>query len=304
MRIAVIGRTGQLARALGERAGSGGHGVEAVGRPALDLANADDAGVLAALGASFGGHGPQAIINAAAYTAVDRAETEPANAFAINAGGAGAVARAARALAVPMVQISTDYVFAGDQADVYAEHHATAPVNVYGASKLAGEAAVLAAGADAAIVRTGWLYSPFGSNFATTMLRLAATAGTVRVVDDQHGCPTSALDLADVVIAVAVHLAENPAPELRGVFHAAGGGEASRAEFASAIFAAARAAGGPSARVAPISSADFPTAARRPAQSRLDCGRLAAVHGLHLPHWRDSCGGIVARLVREAGGGR
>lgn len=295
MRIAVTGGPGQLVLSMQERGPALGHDVIAVGPPELDLAAPDLAAIHAALAAAR----PDAIVNAAAHTAVDRAESERELAFAINAEGAGAVARAAARLGVPLVHISTDYVFAGDKAEPYVESDPTGPTGVYGASKLAGEQAVLAAGADAAILRTAWVYSPFGANFAKTMLRLAATRDEVGVVADQIGCPTSALDLAEAAMAVASHLAAGSDPAHRGVFHATGTGEGSWADFAEAIFAASVAAGGPGARVNRIGTADYPTPAKRPANSRLDCGKLASAHGIRLPGWRESTRTVVARLVAE-----
>lgn len=295
MRIAVTGGPGQLVLSMQERGPDLGHEVVAVGPPELDLAAPDDDAVHAALAAAC----PDAIVNAAAHTAVDRAESERDLAFAINAEGAGAVARAAARLGVPVVHISTDYVFAGDKAEPYRESDPTGPTGVYGASKLAGEQAVLTSGADTAILRTAWVYSPFGANFAKTMLRLATTRDELGVVADQIGCPTSALDLANAAIAVATNLTARPDATLRGVFHATGSGEGSWADFAETIFAASAAAGGPSARVNRIGTADYPTPARRPANSRLDCGKLAAAHGVRLPDWRKSTCAVVARLVAE-----
>jgi len=295
VRLAVTGSTGQLVRALAERGPTLGHEVAAVGRAVLDLATADDetaCRVLAATGAS-------AICNAAAYTAVDRAESEPELAMAVNATGAGVVARAAARLGLPLVHISTDYVFSGEQAAPYREDDATGPTGVYGASKLAGEAAVRASGADAAILRTAWVFSPFGANFVRTMLRLAATRDEVGVVADQHGCPTSALDLADAVLIVAANLAGSHNPALRGTFHAAGTGEASWADLAEAVFAASAAAGGPFSTVRRITTADYPTPARRPANSRLHCGKLALHHRTRLPDWRGSVAEVTTRLVHE-----
>ncbi|MDE2405230.1 MAG: dTDP-4-dehydrorhamnose reductase [Sphingomonadales bacterium] len=295
MRFVVTGGPGQLVLSMQERGAACGHEVVAVGPPDLDLAAPDDAAILAALAAAR----PDAIVNAAAHTAVDKAEGEADLAFAINAAGAGAVARAARSLGAPLVHVSTDYVFTGDKPTPYVEGDATGPTGVYGASKLAGEEAVLASGADAAILRTAWVYSPFGANFAKTMLRLAATRDEIGVVADQHGCPTSALDLADACIAVARNLAAGADPALRGLFHATGSGEGSWADFAEAIFAASAAAGGPTARVNRITTAEYPTPARRPANSRLDCTRLAAIHGVRLPDWRESCRAVVTRLVYD-----
>ncbi len=280
---------------MAERAPLCGHEVIAVGPPELDLSAADDDAVYAVLAAAK----PDAIVNAAAHTAVDKAESERALAFAINAAGAGAVARAAARLDVPLVHVSTDYVFSGDKAEPYVETDPTGPTGVYGESKLAGEDAVRASGADFATLRTAWVYSPFGANFVKTMLRLAESRDELGVVDDQRGCPTSALDLADAVIAVAANLKASADPSLRGLFHAAGSGEGSWADLAEAIFATSATNGGPSARVNRIATADYPTPAKRPANSRLDCSKLAAVHGVRLPHWRHSVEQVTARLVRE-----
>ncbi len=285
--------------AMQERGALLGHEIIAVGPPHLDLALGNDAMILASLAEAQ----PDAIVHAAAYTLVDRAEEERDLAFAINAHGAGAVARAAAQLAVPLVHISTDYVFAGDKVGAYLEDDATGPLGVYGASKLAGEAAVLAevalGGADAVIMRTSWLYSPYGANFIKTMLRLADTRDEVPVVADQRGSPTSALDLADAVMAVLVNMQGNSAPELRGVFHCAGQAEASWADFAEAIFATSAGFGGPVARVNRITTAQYPTAAIRPANSVLDCTKLRRLHNITMPDWRISEANIVARLVAD-----
>ena len=295
MRFVATGGPGQLVLSLAERLAGSGDAFVAVGPPALDLASGDDEAVYRALAAAK----PDAIINAAAHTAVDKAESERDLAFAINAAGAGAVARAAKRLGVPLVHVSTDYVFAGDKPEAYVETDPTGPTGVYGASKLAGEQAVTASGADAATLRTAWVYSPFGANFVKTMLRLAATRDELGVVDDQHGCPTNALDLADACIAVARHLAAGSDSAHRGLFHATGAGEGTWADFAEAIFAASAAAGGPTARVKRITTAQYPTPAQRPANSRLNTDKLAAVHGLRLPAWRQSLPPVVARLVAE-----
>jgi dTDP-4-dehydrorhamnose reductase len=293
LRIVVTGREGQVVRSLIERGAAAGHTIVALGRPELDLTAGRET-IVAAIEAAR----PEAIVSAAAYTAVDKAEAKPDLAFAINATGAQAVATAAARLAVPLIQLSTDYVFDGTKPSVYVEGDATGPTGVYGASKLAGEQAVLAAHDNVAILRTAWVYSPFGANFVKTMLRLADDRDEVRVVGDQRGNPTSALDIADGVIAVAENLAGSRDPALRGVFHMSGGGEATWADFAKAIFAASAAAGGPAARVTPITTDDYPTPARRPANSRLSGDRLAAAHGVRLPDWRISLTDIVERLVR------
>lgn len=294
MRIAVTGLAGQVVQSLLERGVLAGHEIIAVGRPALDLA-----GEAQAIHEALAAAAPDVIVSAAAYTAVDKAESEPDLAFAINATGAGHVAATAGALGIPVIHLSTDYVFAGDGATAYREADPTGPTGVYGASKLAGEQAVRAACANSAVLRTAWVYSPFGANFAKTMLRLAATRDSLGVVGDQWGNPTSALDIADGVLAVAANLLGSPDPALRGVFHMTGSGETSWAGFAEAIFAASQARGGPAAFVNAITTADYPTPARRPANSRLDCSKLAAMHGVRLPDWRAATADVIARLLES-----
>lgn len=292
MRIVVTGREGQVARSLLERGPKAGHEVVALGRPALDLAAGPDSIIAAIRGAE-----PDIVVSAAAYTAVDNAESEPEAAYAVNEAGARSVARAAGELGVPLIHLSTDYVFAGDKASPYVEDDRTSPTGVYGASKLAGEEAVLSEHHDAAVLRTAWVYSPFGSNFVKTMLRLAGQRDEIAVVADQRGNPTNALDIADGIFAVAENLAGGDEPAQRGIFHMTADGEASWAEFAEAIFAASAKAGGANPRVRHIATADYPTPARRPANSRLDCTRLAANHGVRLPHWRSSAERVVKRLL-------
>lgn len=294
MRIAVTGKAGQVVSALLERGAVQGHKVVALGRPELDLSN--PASVAAALAAAA----PEAIVSAAAYTAVDKAESEADLAQAVNGAGAGAVAVAAAALGVPLVHVSTDYVFDGTLDRPYRETDPTGPSGVYGLSKLAGEQAVLAGCRDAAVLRVAWVYSPFGANFVKTMLRLAADRDEVGVVADQIGNPTSALDIADGILRVAGNLAGSDDTALRGIFHMTAAGEASWAEFAEAIFAASAARGGASAGVRRIATADYPTPAKRPANSRLDCGLIARTHGVILPDWRSSLDPVVTRLIPPA----
>lgn len=297
MRMLVTGTAGQVVTALLERTGlerAGGAAVEmvALGRPALDLA--DLASIEPAMRAAFGGAAPDVVVSAAAYTAVDKAEGEHELAHAINGAGAGEVARVAALLGAPVIHISTDYVFDGTKPAPYLESDATAPMGVYGASKLAGEAAVLAAQPRSVILRTAWVYSPFGANFVKTMLRLAQTRDELGVVADQTGNPTSAIDIADGILAVARRLVAEPQAPV-GVFHMSGSGEAVWADLAEAVFAAA----GLSTRVRRIATSDYPTPAARPANSRLDCGKLAAAYGVRLPDWRASVQACVARLIKE-----
>ncbi len=294
MRIIVIGKDGQVARSLAERARAHGAQAVLVGRPKLDLA--DPSGIEDALVETGG----DVIVNAAAYTAVDQAESARELAEAINGIGAGVVAGTAAAMNVPLIHISTDYVFDGTADHPYREDDPVAPLGVYGASKLLGEEAVAAEAENYAILRTAWVYSPFGKNFVKTMLRLAGDRDEVGVVADQHGSPTSALDIADGIVAVCRNLLERPQDKnLRGVFHMAGSGFASWAEFATEIFTLSAHLGGPSAKVRPIATSDYPTPAKRPANSRLDCTKLREVHGVVLPPWRSSLEPCVKRLIEE-----
>ncbi|UYO49171.1 dTDP-4-dehydrorhamnose reductase [Rhodopseudomonas palustris] len=294
MRIVVTGRHGQVAQALHERAAGTNAEIILLARPEIDLTRPSE------IEAALIERKPDAIVNAAAYTAVDQAESEHALAYAINAEGAGAVARAATKLGVPIVQLSTDYVFDGTGERPYRETDPTNPLSVYGASKLAGERAVAEAAADYAVLRTSWVYSPFGKNFVRTMRALARQRDEVRVVCDQVGSPTSALDIADGVLGVVRNLLAEPTrSDLRGIFHMTADGTATWAEFAEAIFAASRAAGGPSADVIPIQTKEYPTPARRPANSRLDTSAIAAAHGVRLPNWRQSLQPCIKRLLAQ-----
>ncbi|HEY0033159.1 MAG TPA: dTDP-4-dehydrorhamnose reductase, partial [Devosia sp.] len=231
---------------------------------------------------------------------VDKAESDEKNARAINAEGPAKLAGLATELSVPFIQLSTDYVFDGTKHSPYLESDKANPLSVYGETKLAGELAIAAATADYAILRTSWVYSPFGTNFLKTMLRAGVGRAELRIVDDQFGNPTSALDLADGIIKVVGNLVRDPDDQsLRGLFHMTGGGEASRAELAIAIFKASAALGGPDPAVIPIKSADYSTAAKRPANSCLSNDKLQRRHGISLPHWRRSTDAMVRRLVAE-----
>jgi dTDP-4-dehydrorhamnose reductase len=293
MRMVVTGREGQVVRSLAERSTGTDIKIVALGRPELDLAGPSGDIVAAILRAR-----PDVIVSAAAYTQVDKAETEPDLVFSINAIGPKALAQAARLLGIPLIHLSTDYVFDGLKEAPYLENDKTGPTGVYGASKLAGEQAVLGEHDNCAVLRTAWVYSPFGSNFVKTMLRLAGERDEIGVVADQRGNPTSALDIADAILRIAVTLSVGSDASRRGLFHMAGTGEASWAEFAEAIFAESVSLGGPTTRVRYIHSADYPTVARRPTNSRLDSRKLAEAHGVLLPEWRSSLKEVVERLVR------
>ncbi|MBN9467203.1 MAG: dTDP-4-dehydrorhamnose reductase [Bosea sp.] len=292
LRIAVTGWTGQVVCAMLERVPVGVE-VIAIRRPELDLANPRT--VAPALRAAK----PDVIVNTAAYTAVDQAESEPDLAMRVNGEAAGEAARAAAALGVPVIQLSTDYVFDGSLDRPYREDDATGPLSTYGASKLAGEEAVAAATADHAILRTAWIYSAFGKNFVKTMLRLGEARDEIGVVADQMGSPTNALDIADAIFAVARNMTGRADdPSLRGVFHMSAAGEAVWADVAEAIFTERERLGGRPVGIKRIATTDYPTPARRPANSRLDCGKLALIHGVRLPDWQVSLRPCVARLLQ------
>jgi dTDP-4-dehydrorhamnose reductase len=292
MRLIVTGKHGQLALSLIERCAACGVGMTAIGRPEVDLTKA--AAVARAIEASEG----DIVINAAAYTAVDKAEAEPDLATAINRDGARAVAEAAARRRLPVIQMSTDYVFNGSLDRPYREDDTVDPLGAYGRSKLAGERAVAEANDRHAVVRTAWVYSPFGQNFVRTMLRLGETRSEVNVVCDQWGAPSSALDLADALIAMSAALTERPDDcALRGVFHMTGSGFANWAGFAQAVFDEAARRGRPPVKVNPIATAQYPTPAKRPANSRLDTGKLARTYAVTLPEWRGSVAQCVERIL-------
>lgn len=294
MRIVVTGTKGQLAQSLLASA-TADISLIAVGRLSLDFER------LQSIAPALAAANPDVIVNAAAYTAVDLAETEYARAFRINATAAGAVAVAAKRLGVPVIHLSTDYVFDGSASNPYRESDPTSPVNAYGRSKLAGESNVANAHTDHVILRTSWIYSPFGQNFVKTMLRLGETRDTINVVADQHGSPTSAPDLAHAIVAIARRLCETPDnTALRGTFHVTGSGETNWAQFAQAIFDEAATHGRNRVNVVPITAAEYPTAAARPKNSRLNCDKLAQIYDLRLPDWRASTRACVAQLLDGA----
>lgn len=291
-RYVVTGREGQVVRSLIERASTSSN-IEIIplGRPELELA--DPLAVAGALEAAR----PDVIISAAAYTAVDQAESEEALASVINAQSPGIIAATAKRLGVPLVHISTDYVFDGEKNGPYSETDAVAPLGAYGRTKLAGELAIASATENYAILRTAWVYSPYGKNFLRTMLRLAETRDNVSVVADQVGNPTSALDIADGILKVAGNLCVSDDLRLRGVFHMTAAGEASWADFADEIFRHSKKYNGPSASVNRITTMDYPTPAKRPKNSRLNCTKLSSTHDVILPHWRTSTEAVVASLA-------
>jgi dTDP-4-dehydrorhamnose reductase len=296
MRVLVTGEQGQLARSLAVRgAGMTGLDLQTVGRPRLDLERPDS------IEEAVRDAAPDIIVNAAAYTAVDKAEDEPERAFRINAEAAGELAAAARRHGARIVQISTDYVFDGTGEGPYAETAQTRPLGVYGRSKLEGEKRVAEANPDHVLLRTAWVYSPFGHNFVKTMLAAAAKRSELTVVADQQGNPTAAADIANGILALVAKWREAPGLGLGGTYHLAGTGVASWFEFASAIFEEARRNGLAAAAVKPIRTSDWPTRAARPANSVLDSRRFAADFGYRAPPWRDSMAAVVAELAGRRG---
>ena len=295
LKVLIAGADGQVARALADTAPATGLHVTALGRPHLDLTDP------ASINAVLDKERPDVVINAAAYTAVDQAETDEAGAFALNAEGAGQLAAAAARLGAPILHLSTDYVFDGSKPTPYAETVPVAPLGVYGRSKLAGEEAVAAANPRHLIFRTAWVYSPAGKNFAKTMLRVAEARGALSVVHDQVGNPTSAADIAAALWKVAGRITADPSALRPGTYHMTASGAASWAEFAEEIMRVSAALGGPSASVARITSAEYPTPTRRPANSRLDCTKLSRAFGVILPHWQTSTRACVEELVGTRG---
>lgn len=294
MTILVTGGSGQLAQALAEAAGA--RPVRVVGRPDFDFDRIT--GLPAVLAAAK----PALVINAAAYTAVDRAESDAAAAWRANRDGPAVLAAYCAAAGIPLIHVSTDFVFDGSKGAPYTENDAPNPTSVYGASKLAGEQAVLAACPQAVVLRTSWVYAARGRNFVLTMLNLASTRDRLRVVADQRGCPTAAADLAEAILCIADAIArEGWQDRFGGIFHAAGGGETTWHGLASAAITRAGAHGQkqPEA-IEAITSAEFPTPVTRPADSRLDCSRLEQVFGLRLPQWEVALDRTLARIFASA----
>lgn len=292
MRILIAGREGQLARALLARLGPEGHTITGLEPPEFDLASRGS--IAAAMTAAD----PELVINAAAYTAVDRAEDQAEIARAVNATGAGWLAEAAAARGAPFVHVSTDYVFAGDKSTPYVETDPVNPLGVYGATKEEGERLVRAANPRSVVIRTAWVCSADGANFVKTMLRLAGERDEIRVVADQHGAPTFAADLADAIATMIPRLmAAPPGDEAFGIFHLSGAPHTTWFGFTQEIMAQAGARGHRVPTVTPIATADYPTRAKRPADGRLDCTKIGRVHGIAPADWRVSLGRCLDLLV-------
>jgi len=301
VKLLLLGRTGQLGSALAPALAPLGE-VVTLDRAALDLAD------LATIPAVVARHRPDVVINAAAYTAVDRAESEADAAMTINGRAPGVLAEAARNANAALIHFSTDYVFDGAADRPYGEDDAPNPLNAYGRSKLAGERAVLASGAAALVLRTSWLYGMGGVNFLETMLRLGRARDEIAVVDDQRGAPTTVGVVADAVTSILSKARGEPVRFFGaegGLCHLACRGETTRHGFASAIFEEGRKRGLAFAvrRVRPIPTSAYPTPARRPANSRLDLGRLGRRFGIETPDWRAALAGVMDAVARRDGGG-
>lgn len=293
MRLLIAGWQGQVAQALIRVAPSRADITAcAVGRPALDICE------VRTIERALSDIKPDIVINTAAYTDVDKAETEPERAMALNCDGARLLAASAAARGIPILHLSTDYVFGGTSSTPYVESDATAPATAYGRSKLAGEDAVRAANPKHIILRTAWVYSAHGRNFVKTILNAARNGKPLRVVADQYGNPTYAPHLVDAMLTIAMHVTSGGADAKApwGTYHAAGTGRASWYELAEA---ALRHASDPAIRaieVSPIASAEYPTKTPRPAHSELDCSKLATAFGITLPPWTEGVKTCVAHL--------
>jgi dTDP-4-dehydrorhamnose reductase len=290
--ILLTGASGQLGNVLQIFARARGLDILAVSRPEFDFDHPET------IDRCFARANPSLVINAAAYTAVDAAEQNIAAATAGNHTGPLRLAQLCDAAAIPFIHISTDYVFDGAKGAPYIEIDPANPTGVYGRTKRDGEDAILATDARAIILRTAWVYAAHGKNFARTMLNAARKMPELRVVADQRGTPTAAPDLANAILEIAARLdASGWSPSYRGIFHATNAGDTTWHGFAAAIFEESARLGQPTPRVHPITTADWPTPARRPADSRLDCRKLAETFALRLPQWQSSLPAIVRQLV-------
>lgn len=288
----ITGAAGQVGSLLSSFAVNGGWSVVAIDREHLDITNA------VAVKGFIVEHQPDVIINAAAHTAVDKAESEIEASYAINRDGPRYLAEAAAALNIPLLHISTDYVFAGDKDGLYVESDPVSPQGVYGASKLAGEEAVIAANSKHLILRTAWVFGEHGNNFVKTMLRLGSQREELGIVADQFGGPTYAGDIAAALLLMAKKAVETPGDVLWGVYHFAGEPHVSWYDFAAAIFEQAVTAKilSKSPRLNALTTDQYPTPAKRPANSRLDCSKITAQFGIVPSDWQKALENIAAYL--------
>lgn len=289
----VTGGTGQLARSLEKLAPHFvplGYAVRRVGRPEFDFDRPDT------IPLCFHETGPALVVNAAAWTAVDAAEARPEAAARANDSGPALLGELCAAADIPYIHLSTDYVFDGTKGAPYIETDVPNPTCVYGATKLAGENKILSRCSRAIVLRTAWVYATEGKNFVRTMLAAGRSGTALRVVADQHGCPTNADDLAAAILAIIARIARGWDDRYGGLFHAAGSGDTNWYEFAEAIFTAASRSGYPRPSITPIATEEWPTPARRPPDGRLNCGKLESIYGVRLPDWRPSLERTVATI--------
>lgn len=295
MTLLIVGNTGQIARSLGEAAAARGIAFRALGRPQLDLTQSGS------ISAAVETAAPDYVINAAAYTAVDNAETDIANAMALNRDGAEALATVCHKHGIPIIHLSTDYVFDGSKSAPYTETDDANPLNIYGRSKLDGENAVSAAATRHIILRTSWVFSPFGRNFVKTILGIADKQDDLNIVDDQFGSPTYAPHISEGVLSIVDRLDRGaPADQPWGLFNMAGTGGTTWCGLAKQILRQSSLRGGPAARVRAIATDQYPTPAQRPANSRLDCSKLKKIYGIELPDWQSGVRECVTRLLQDA----
>lgn len=291
MKILVLGASGQV----GSETMLADWGPDTVliglARPDVDMAQPGT------IDAAMAAHAPDLVVNATAYTAVDKAESERETAFAVNRDGPARLAALCAERGAALIHISTDYVFDGSKPTPYVESDPVCPISVYGVSKEAGEAAVRAACPRHVILRTSWVYAAHGANFVKTMLRLGRERDELGIVADQTGAPTSATDIATAIVAIAKQIAESDDSVAWGTYNLTGAGATTWHGFADRIFQRLERAEGRRPRLRAIATTDYPTPASRPANSRLDCARVRAVFGVTLPAWEDSLDRVLDRLL-------
>ncbi len=292
--IVQFGATGQVARSLQRAAVESGFEIVSLGRDEVDVRNADQ--ITDAIARAP--EGTVAIVNSTAYTAVDAAEANKETALKVNRDGPVAMANACREQNFPFIHISTDYVFDGTKTGAYTEADTVCPLGVYGKTKQAGEAAVLDILPKAIVLRTAWVFSPFGSNFVKTMIRLSADRDSLNIVDDQTGCPTPAISIARAIVAIVRVIVGNTKAS-GGIYHFAGDKPVSWKEFAEAIFVRMTDLGKKVPTVSGISTEEYPTPAKRPANSVLACDKVFAEFGIPAADWRMELSNCVDELLAE-----
>lgn len=290
MKILLLGSTGQVGREV--RLAASREGINLIGRSRQEVDFRD----YSAIRAEVDGSRPDILINAAAFTQVDRAEAEAETAFQVNAGAVETLAEVCSARSIPLIHISTDYVFDGEKQSPYVETDTTNPLNVYGRSKLAGEEAIRRVGGPHVIVRTSWVYSSHGNNFVKTILRLSSSRPELRIVCDQVGGPTAAADIANALLLVADKLSSSFTAAELGTFHFQGAGSASWFEFAKAITKEASFQRTSAALIHPIPSTAYPTPAARPKNSRLECDKIFKAYGIRQRPWQESLTEVMTEL--------